>query len=103
MQNGNAGPHRGSPETQPDPPPKERLVIAFQRPHPPTLVATSPTQMTLLWKELQLKDAQQETRLEGLVISFALLMKLVSPRPAPFLVMQSPTLQGCSFPVFPQA
>lgn len=56
----------------------KKTVIEFKTPQPPSLVATSPYQMTLLWKELQLKSSQQELQLKDLAVNFALLMKLVS-------------------------
>lgn len=56
----------------------KKTVIEFETPQPPSLVATSPYQMTLLWKELQLKSSQQELQMKQLAVNFALLMKLVS-------------------------
>ncbi len=76
MQNGIASRDGDSAETTEGEMP-ERPLIVYETPQPPSLVATSPHQMTLQWKELQLKHASQDWQLEGLAVEFALLMKLV--------------------------
>lgn len=55
----------------------EKHLVTFERPHSPTLIATSPYQMTLQWKALTLRKAPADAQIEGLAITYALLMQLV--------------------------
>jgi hypothetical protein len=68
---GDAGDAR-SPQTR-----EEACVVAFESPSPPTLVATSPYQMTLQWKQLAPRTEADAPRIESLAPRFALMMKLV--------------------------
>lgn len=59
--------------------PEKRIALAFESPAPPSLVATSPFQMTLQWKQLRRERPQEDPHIEGLALNFALLMRLVRP------------------------
>ena len=61
--------------------PEEKFLVAFDEPTPPSLVATSPSQMTLQWKKAQPKTPLDELDAEGLAITYALLMRLVPFKP----------------------
>ena len=56
----------------------EEHVVEFEAPSRPTLVATSPYQMTLQWKQLVLKSEADSSRIEGLAPIFTLEVNLVS-------------------------
>jgi len=56
----------------------EKHVVVFEAPSSPTLVATSPYQMTLQWKQPALKSEADSTRIKGLALKYALMLKLVS-------------------------
>ena len=85
MPGDNARPREGTTEAVPGDLPDEKQILAFEAPNPPTLVATSPCQMTLQWKELQLKTPQTPLQPAGVSINFALMMKLVSLATSPGL------------------
>ena len=56
----------------------EEHVVEFEAPTRPTLVATSPYQMTLQWKQLVLRSQTDSSRIEGLAPTFTLEVNLVS-------------------------
>ena len=56
----------------------EEHVVEFEAPTRPTLVATSPYQMTLQWKQLVLRSQTDSSRIEGLAPIFTLEVNLVS-------------------------
>lgn len=92
MQNGNVDHQKGNAVAPEGELPKKTL-IEFETPQPPTLVATSPYQMTLQWKKLLLRSPPQEPELDGLAINFALLMKLVGPS-CPTLLLEQLQLKA---------